>query len=80
MRQNAELMLLLRDVELDVELDDLAMGAYDAEAVRKLFDFLEFRTLYDRLVEALDAELGPSRPRRSRCSRPRSPSSSRPRR
>src|SRR5215210_1723348 len=59
-RENAEVMILRRDVELDVELDDLVMGAYDVEAVRKLFNFLEFRTLYDRLAEALETDLGPT--------------------
>jgi DNA polymerase-1 len=52
-RQNLELMRLVRDAPVGVELDDLTMGAFDAESVRRLFDFLEFRTLYARLVEAL---------------------------
>ena len=41
-RTNAEVMLLVRDVPLDAGLDDLALGEVDAQAVRKLFDFLEF--------------------------------------
>jgi DNA polymerase-1 len=53
-RRNAKVMLLVRDVPLDVDLDDLARQPFDAEAVRSLFGFLEFRTLYERLVEALD--------------------------
>ncbi len=57
-RQNADLMVLRRDVDLEVELDDLHMGAYDVDELRRLFDFLEFRTLADRLAEALDADLG----------------------
>ena len=57
-RRNEELMVLVRDVELDVALDDLHMGEIDVEELRKLFDFLEFRTLYDRLAEVLDADLG----------------------
>ncbi len=59
-RRNLELMPLIRDAELDVELDELAIGAVDAEEVRKLFDFLEFRALYDRLTEVLDFDGGPS--------------------
>src|SRR5688500_17529114 len=55
-RQNESVMILRRDVELDVELDDLARQPFDAEAVRNLFNFLEFRTLYDRLVEAIGDE------------------------
>src|SRR5690606_28514392 len=51
-RRNAEIMVLLRDVPLDVTPAELATRrAYDPEAVRKLFDFLEFRTLHDRLAE-----------------------------
>ncbi len=57
-RQNAELMVLRRDVDLEVDLDDLHMGAYDVTELRRLFDFLEFRTLADRLAEALEADLG----------------------
>nr|MBA2625432.1 DNA polymerase I [Acidimicrobiia bacterium] len=53
-RQNAAVMRLLRDVPLDLELDDLQREPFDAETVRSLFAFLEFRTLYERLVEATD--------------------------
>jgi DNA polymerase-1 len=59
-RTNAEVMVLLRDVPLDVGVDDLHMEPFDPEDVRKLFDFLEFRTLYDRLHEAFEGDLGPS--------------------
>jgi DNA polymerase-1 len=52
-RQNAEVMVLLRDVELEGGPAPLRADDLDVDAVRKLFDFLEFRTLYDRLVEAL---------------------------
>ena len=54
-RSNAVVMKLVRDVPLDVDLDALVFGDYDLEEVRQLFDFLEFRTLYDRLLEALAA-------------------------
>src|SRR3954463_5934712 len=53
-RQNAKATPLVRDVPLDVTLDDLRMGQWDADEVRNLFTFLEFRTLWDRLVEAVD--------------------------
>jgi len=59
-RLNAEVMVLLRDIPLEVDLDDLTMEAFDAEEVRQLFDFLEFRTLFDRLAEAFDSDLGPA--------------------
>ena len=57
-RTNVEMMRLVRDVPLDAGLDDLALGEVDAGAVRKLFDFLEFRSLHARLVEALGGALG----------------------
>ncbi|MYB02686.1 MAG: DNA polymerase I [Acidimicrobiaceae bacterium] len=57
-RTNAEVMLLVRDVPLEARLDDLTLGEVDAQAVRKLFDFLEFRTLHTRLAEALGDSLG----------------------
>ena len=64
-RINAEVMELVRDVPLGVGLADLKLGEIDAAAVRKLFDFLEFRTLHTRLVEvlgdALGDDTGPSR-------------------
>jgi DNA polymerase I len=55
-RQNAEVMVLLRDVELDCDPADLVRRPFDAEAVRELFNFLEFRTLYERLVEAVGGD------------------------
>ena len=51
-RQNAEVMVLRRDVPLEVAAADLARRPFDAAAVRELFNFLEFRTLYERLAEA----------------------------
>ena len=54
-RTNAEIMVLRRDAPVTVAPDDLVIGAYDLDEVRQLFDFLEFRTLYDRLLEALGA-------------------------
>ena len=57
-RRNVEMMELLRDVELPIGLDDLGFPQPDTDEVRRLFDFLEFRSLYDRLSEALAADLG----------------------
>ena len=59
-RSNAEMMRLVRDMPLGVGLADLERGEVDAAAVRKLFDFLEFRTLYSRLAEVLGDALGDS--------------------
>ena len=57
-RTNAEVMVLVRDVPLHAGLDELALGQVDAEAVRKLFDFLEFRSLHGRLADVLGDALG----------------------
>jgi len=57
-RTNAEVMRLVRDVPLTAGLDDLVLGDIDAQAVRKLFDFLEFRSLHRRLAEVLGGALG----------------------
>jgi len=57
-RRNVRLMELVRDVELPVGLDDLGYPVPDTEELRELFDFLEFRSLYDRLSEALGQDLG----------------------
>lgn len=60
-RTNAEVMTLVRDVPLEASLADLAGGDIDRDAVRKLFDFLEFRSLHDRLAEVLgDAGSAPA--------------------
>ncbi|MCU1461429.1 MAG: polymerase [Acidimicrobiales bacterium] len=54
-RRNAEATPLIRDVPLEVGIDDLQMGDWDRETVKSLFNFLEFRTLWDRLLEACGA-------------------------
>src|SRR5439155_952596 len=64
-RSNAKCTPLVRDLPLDVDTDQLRMAPWDPEQVRKLFNFLEFRTLYDRLIEAVGAPAG-SRPHRGR--------------
>ncbi|HVN52511.1 MAG TPA: DNA polymerase I [Acidimicrobiales bacterium] len=51
-RQNAEVMRLLRDVDLGVHLADLQRGSVDPDELRDLFEFLEFHSLFDRLSEA----------------------------
>jgi DNA polymerase-1 len=59
-RNNVEMMVLVRDVELDIGIDDLNKGDHDSDEVRKLFDFLEFRTLHERLVAAVGGDAGPA--------------------
>lgn len=60
-RINTVVMELQRDVPLEVTAPDLVgIEPYDADEVKKLFDFLEFRTLLDRLHEAFaPGEEGP---------------------
>ncbi|HUQ62501.1 MAG TPA: 5'-3' exonuclease H3TH domain-containing protein, partial [Acidimicrobiales bacterium] len=61
-RRNATATPLVRDVDLGVDIADLKMGDWDPEAVRVLFNFLEFRTLHDRLMEAIGARQEPPPP------------------
>ena len=51
-RLNARATPLVRDVPIEVDVDALTMGGWDRDEVRDLFNFLEFRTLWDRLLEA----------------------------
>ncbi|MGI9643973.1 MAG: 5'-3' exonuclease, partial [Ilumatobacteraceae bacterium] len=54
-RKNFDLMELRHDAPVDeVDFSDLGVTP-DADELKRLFDFLEFRTLGDRLGEALDA-------------------------
>jgi DNA polymerase-1 len=57
-RKNVDLMLLRQDAPLDgVDFDDLAITP-SPEEQKRLFDFLEFRTLGDRLAEVLGPNAG----------------------
>jgi DNA polymerase-1 len=58
-RINAEMMVLLRDVDLGVEPEALLPGPVDGDEIKKLFDFLEFHSLYERLGEAFGGEVTP---------------------
>ncbi len=63
-RKNLDLMLLHHDAPIDVDPADLAVTP-NADELKRLFDFLEFRTLAGRLDEALSAmgasvDLGPA--------------------
>jgi DNA polymerase-1 len=51
-RANAAATPLRRDLPVEVDPADAAVGGWDSEELRRLFDFLEFRTLWDRFVEA----------------------------
>ncbi len=55
-RMNVLIMELVRDAPVDVELHTFfERPECDAEAIRTLFDFLEFRTLHDRMQGVLGA-------------------------
>ncbi len=56
-RDNAAVMVLRRDVPVTVDLEALAWGPTDMAELRRLFDFLEFRTLFERLEEVLNAPI-----------------------
>lgn len=47
--RNRRLNRLVRDVELELELEDLTRGDIDMDAVREVFARLEFRTLLQRV-------------------------------
>ena len=56
--RNLEMMPLILDVPIEAKIEDLQIGGIDADEVRRLFDFLEFRALYDRLTDVLDFDSG----------------------
>ncbi len=54
-RSNAKAIPLVRDLPVSLDPDEAAVGGWDVAELRRLFEFLEFRTLWDRLVEATGA-------------------------
>lgn len=55
--RNRRLNRLVRNVDLDVELDDLKRGEMDMSAVQAAFARLEFRTLLHRVAKLAGAEI-----------------------
>ncbi len=54
---NKDLARIVTDVPLDIAPEEAVMGEWDVEEVRRLFTSLEFRSLFDRLMElAKDAK------------------------
>ncbi len=53
-RRNAEIIPLIRDVPLDVAVDDLHLGGWDAERAKQVFSEFELRTLWTRLSVLMD--------------------------
>jgi DNA polymerase-1 len=46
-----ELARLVTDLDLDIGVEDCVMGEWDPDAIRRLFNSLEFRTLLERLED-----------------------------
>ena len=55
--RNRRLNRLVRDVDLDVSLDELRRGEIDMTAVQQVFSKLEFRTLLQRVAKLAGAEV-----------------------
>lgn len=53
---NRRLTELVRDVPLDLELDEIQRRAIDLTAVDEIFEALQFRVLRDRLADSLTTE------------------------
>jgi DNA polymerase-1 len=62
-RANLLLIPLVRDVPLDVRVEDLSLGGWDLETARTCFSDLELKSTWDRVVPLLqDGTLGPPAP------------------
>ena len=57
-RRNAKVMILLRDAPIVVDLTQAGVSPSDPTEVKRLFDFLEFRSLHERLSEVLGPSAG----------------------
>jgi len=53
-RMNAEVIPLIRDVPLDVHVDQLTLGGWDQETARLFFDEFELRTLWPRFSTLME--------------------------
>ena len=61
-RSNAAVTMLVRDVPLDVTVDDLRLGGWDLDAAREMFATLELKNVWQRMQALLDdGSFGPSR-------------------
>jgi DNA polymerase-1 len=54
-RSNATVIPLVRDLDVCLSPGEATLGGWDVTDLRRLFEFLEFRTLWDRFVEATGA-------------------------
>src|SRR5689334_7707588 len=64
---NRTMTFLRRDVELEYAPTDLRQGPWDPEAVRTLFNQLEFRSLFARLPMAMGESAPPAETDRLEC-------------
>ena len=55
---NARATPLVRDLPLSIDPAEAAVGDWDGAELRRLFEFLEFRTLWDRFQDATGAGKG----------------------
>ncbi|HVA04786.1 MAG TPA: DNA polymerase I [Acidimicrobiales bacterium] len=62
-RRNAEVIPLVRDVELDLTLEDLALGKWDANEVKRVFGELELRSAWQRVAPILGGDSDEALPR-----------------
>ncbi len=62
-RRNAQVIPLVRDVELDLSLDDLALGKWDADEVKRVFGELELRSAWQRVAPILGGDSEEALPR-----------------
>ncbi len=49
--RNKDLARLVTDLDLDIDPEDCLMGEWDEDAIRRLFNSLEFRSLLERLED-----------------------------
>ena len=70
MRRNAEVIPLVRDVPLEVSIDDLALGKWDAAEVKRVFGELELRSAWQRLAPILGGDAEEALPRAAGTPRP----------
>ena len=60
-RHNHDMSVLRRNVELSISIDDLVSRPFEIEPARSLFNQLEFRTLFPRILAALKTvDIAPS--------------------
>jgi DNA polymerase-1 len=57
-RSNARATPLVRDLPVALVPSEAQLGGWDLAELRRLFDFLEFRTLWDRFIEATGSGKG----------------------